>query len=562
MVVLTSFLVSFWEVESVEALSSVLFESVSMGTIISQVCYNKDMKIKAIREKRYLLKPFLALLLIYFLGISAIILSGVHYADDAARTNYGYAGWSGFSRYLSTILSHGLHADNYLTNIAPLPQLLAVAILAVSSMIVIVVVNGTEIFKEKWTRWILPVIAAVPLGLCPYMLECLSYQYDAVYMALSVFFVVMPFLFYRGSRGKFVMMSVVGILGACMTYQVSAGIYPMLVIFVIMKDWNGKKVENKEIFKNILTMVLTFALTLVLFQKVLMRPQDIYVSNEVPGLMELLPSLFAHLAHYFELFFNDFRILWLVLIAIMMVEFVMIFVRKSKRNKVVAGLVGVVGVGAMAIMSFLLYSALEKPLYTTRAMYAVGAFIVIMGVYVSSGEIFGEIAKNYVGKRTEIEMWMSVKINRVVLAIPVVVLSWCFFSFAFTYGNALSEQDAFSNMQIDMAISDVNDVMADGKVRKIQAEGQIDFAPAVKHMSSRDYLILRRLLKPSYGTAPWMAYRLTEASGVPGLIYDPNVSIAAENMSVLKDTALYIIYGDEENILVKFKGEELNIWEE
>ena len=497
------------------------------------------MKIKAIREKQYLLKPFLVLFLVYLVGISAIMLSGVHYADDVARTNYGYAGWSGFSRYLSTILSHGLHADNYLTNIAPLPQLLAVLILTASSMIVIVVVNGTEIFKEKFSRWILPVIAVTPLGLCPYMLECLSYQYDAVYMALSVLFVVMPLLFYHESRGKFVASSVLGILGACMTYQVSAGIYPMLVIFVIMKDWNGKKAENKEIVKNILLSVLTFALTLVLFQKVLMRPQDIYVSNEVPGLAEFFPSLFSHLLHYFELLFNDFRILWMVLILIMMAEFVLIFVRKSKRNKILAGLIGAASVGLMLVMSYLLYSALEKPLYTTRAMYAVGAFVAIIGVYVA-----------------------SVKVHRIFLAIPVIMLSWCFFSFAFTYGNALCEQDTFSNMQIDMVISDLNDVMADGKVRKIQAEGQIDFAPAVKHMPSGDYLILRRLLKPSYGTTPWMAYRLTEASGLPGLVYDPNVSRVAKDMPVLKDTALYIIYGDQENILVKFKGEEFNIWED
>jgi hypothetical protein len=73
--------------------------------------------------------------LIYLVGISAILLSNVHYADDIARTNLGYAGWSGFSRYSSTILAHGIHADNYLTNIAPLPQILAALILAISSVI-------------------------------------------------------------------------------------------------------------------------------------------------------------------------------------------------------------------------------------------------------------------------------------------------------------------------------------------------------------------------------------------------------------------------------------------
>jgi energy-coupling factor transporter transmembrane protein EcfT len=197
------------------------------------------------------------------------------------------------------------------------------------------------------------------------------------------------------------------------------------------------------------------------------------------------------------------------------------------------------GVVAMGIMAYLFYAALEQPLYTTRAMYAIGAFIAIMGVYIASG----------------------VK-KELILTLPVVVLAWCFFSFSFTYGNALKEQDTFRNMQIDMVIADVNEITADGTSRKIQAVGQIDFAPAIKHMPEKEYHILRRLLKPSFETyVPWMAYRLREASGLPGLVFDPGLSLDNTNLPEIKNTALYIIYGDNENILVKFKGEEFNIWE-
>ena len=64
------------------------------------------MKGKLWERNRFLLKPILVMFVIYLVGISAIILAGVHYADDVARTNYGYAGWSAFSRYSSTFLSH------------------------------------------------------------------------------------------------------------------------------------------------------------------------------------------------------------------------------------------------------------------------------------------------------------------------------------------------------------------------------------------------------------------------------------------------------------------------
>lgn len=484
-------------------------------------------------------KPVLVMFLIYLLGILAILLANVHYADDVARTNYGYAGWSAFSRYSSTVLSHGVHADNYLTNIAPLSQILAAGILAVTSVAMVGLICGKEIFEGSWKKWILRLVAVMPLALCPYMLECLSYQYDSVYMALSVFFAVTPLMFYRRKRWQFILASVIGILGVCTTYQVSIGIYPMLTIFIVMKDWNNKTVKNKEIIKNIIISAVVFLVTLVVFQKFLMAPKDVYVSNEIPGISEFFPSLFSHLGHYFELLFSDFRILWLVLIGLMILGFVVMYVKRSKQNKILAAVFGIFGVAAMLLMAYLFYAALDQPLYTTRAMYAIGAFIAIIGVYVIS----------------------DVK-KELFLAVPMAILVWCFFVFSFTYGNALNEQNNFRNMQVGMVISDLNEFLNDGKIRKIQVVGQIEFAPAIKHMPEKDYLILRRLLKPSFGSdVPWMAYRLTEASGLPGLVYDPNVDLTNKNLPVVKETALYIIYGDTESVLVKFKGEEFGIWE-
>ena len=511
---------------------------------------------------RFFVKPFLILFVIYLVGVSAILIANVHYADDAARTNYGYAGWSAFSRYSSTALSSLVHADTYLTNIAPLPQLLAVAILTISSLILIVLVSGRNVFEGPWTRWILKLIAVVPLALSPYMLECLSYQYDAAYMALSVFFAIMPFLFYRQEKWKFVLASVVGILGVCTTYQASIGIYPMIVVFLTIKDWNNKNLKGKELIKNVVMAAAVFLLTLVFFQKVLMRTQDIYVSNEIPAVQDLIPSIISHLGTYFELLMQDFRMTWQIIIVIIAVLFVILFAVRSKRNKMFAVLMGVAGVALMGVSMYILYAALEKPLYTTRAMYAVGALIAIMGVYIVSGGILKKYEKKRVGKSTEIEMQVQVRVNELVLALPVLALSWCFFAFSFTYGNALNEQNTFRNMQVDMVIADLNELLADGKERKIQAIGQIGFAPSIEHMPIRRYHILRRLLKSSFETnVPWMAYRLREASGISGLKYDPAFVGATDDLPVLKDTALYIIYGDDESVVVKFNGEEFHIWE-
>lgn len=499
---------------------------------------------KVWRENRFLVKPFLVLLSIYLLGILAIILARVHYADDVARTAYGYAGWSGFSRYISTILSHGLHADNYLTNIAPLPQILAVAMLSLASLVMIIVVLGKDIFRQKWTKWIWIVVAVLPLGLCLYMLECLSYQYDAVYMGMSVLFAVFPLMFYRRFRFLYAIMIVVGVLGVCMTYQASIGIYLILATLVAMKEWNEKK-KVGEVAKFVGLSVVVFALTVVVFQKFLMIPREVYASNAVPGVNEFPPMFLSHLLKYFELVISDFKILWLVLVAVIAISFVIVFAIRSKRNKIIAVICGVIGVILMAVMAYALYAALERPLYATRAMYAIGAWVAVMGVYVVGGEC-------------------KIIWKRVSQIVPVAVLSWCFLIFGFTYGNMLAEQNIYRNKQIGMVMDDLNEIIVGlgSGLKVIQVEGQIGWAPVVAHAPEGDYRILKRLLRPSFGIdVPWMAYEITQNSGFSNLIYNLNIDLDEASLPKLKETVLYNIYGDEDGILVKFKGEEFGLEE-
>ena len=494
-------------------------------------------KIKFWKENRFLLKPFLVLLAIYLVGISAIILAGVHYADDIARTNYGYAGWNGFSRYVDTVLAHILHADGYLTNIAPLPQIIAMVILALASVLMICVISGKEVFKLKWTKWIWQVVAVIPLALSPYMLECLSYQYDAPYMAISVFCAVVPLMFREQKKWMYISAIVVGILTICMTYQAAVGIFLMLVVMVAIKEWSEKK-NNKEILRFVLISAGVFLLTLLVFQKILMKPRDAYASNSLPAIGELIPKFFEHLGQYFALVLSDFKILWLVAIGLIGVSFVILFTARSKRNKIVSLVWAIAGMCMVIVLAFAFYAVLDKPLYATRAMYPLGASLAILGTYIASGE-----------KKAE------------VLKAPVAILVWCFFVFAFTYGNALKEQDNYREMVSNMVISDLNKIVADGAPKNIHVTGSIGFSPVILHMP-QDYKILDRLLMPTYSRyVPWMAYKITRQSGLNNLVYsdDENVDLTELKLPVLKETTLYNIYGDSKDILVEFKNNDFNV---
>ena len=70
--------------------------------------------------------PFIAFTtLVYFIGIIAIIRANFYYIDDLGRSVEGYRGWENFSRYLSNFFSLFIHGGFYLTDISPLPQIIA-----------------------------------------------------------------------------------------------------------------------------------------------------------------------------------------------------------------------------------------------------------------------------------------------------------------------------------------------------------------------------------------------------------------------------------------------------
>jgi hypothetical protein len=128
---------------------------------------------------------------LYTIAISAILRANIYYGDDTGRALSGYNNWNTDGRYLSYIMAWGIHGDQYLTDISPLPQLIALFFLALTGVILLYLITGRKrySFLELW--------ATIPIALTPYFLNCLVYKYDSPYMALSVLASVIPLLFSR-----------------------------------------------------------------------------------------------------------------------------------------------------------------------------------------------------------------------------------------------------------------------------------------------------------------------------------------------------------------------------
>ena len=485
---------------------------------------------ESIKQYQFMIRPCLILAAVYTVAISALLRANYSYRDDLRRAVCGRKGWDNYGRYLSNFLSSIIHADDYLTDVSPLPQLLAVLIMAASGIIIWYSVSE----KRKISVWDL--VALIPLGLSPYFLACISFKYDSPYMALSILASVAPILYDKHSSIQYILIVTIGTLVMCTTYQASSGIFPMLTILLSVKRWNNKE-NTKTIFKFLSNSVLGYFAGLIIFKLFLMPPPKTqYVSSTLPPIGKLIPETIKHLLKYFVIIKEDFKVEWLVLICLMMAAFLSVMVRDSQRNKLVAACGAGMALLAMLFFSFGMYPILSKPLFNPRAMYGFGVFITLVGIVLSTSN------KIYSGK------------------FVCILLTWCFFVFSFTYGNALKIQENYSEFRMEALLDDLKDIdimvsKNKNQPMRIQFEGTIGYAPAVQHMS-KEAEVLKQLM-PAKSSWTNGVYKFFHYYKVKNVIWNlptkSGLDLTTHKLPVLKDNMFHTIRGKDQYILIEMK---------
>lgn len=193
----------------------------------------------------------------------------------------------------------------------------------------------------------------------------------------------------------------------------------MLVIVLAFRMWNQKE-EIKEIAGFCAGSLIGYGIGLILFRTIIMVPVNDYVSSSLPNLNNLVPCFLENLIKYYTLVKSDFKTVWLLLIFALVAGYVWTMVHESKQKKYLSFIMALLSVALMLLLCFGIYPLLETPLFQPRAMYGFGVFASIMGIIA-------------VEKKACIPFKLS-----------VLVLSWMFFVFAFTYGNSLYVQKEYA----------------------------------------------------------------------------------------------------------------------
>lgn len=205
---------------------------------------------------------------------------------------------------------------------------------------------------------------------------------------------------------------------------------------------------------------------------------------------------------------------------------------KSKQKKWVAALMTPVAMAVMMYFTFGVYIALEKPLFNPRGMYGLGVLLAILAI-----------------QCVELE-------KKGVVRFVCLMLSWCFISFSFTYGNALKEQDWYLNFRMQLVISDLNslDGIAENEKKILQLDGTAGYAPIVKRMKE-EYPMVPRLVKNSFGDSGWYwdDYYFRHYFKLKNVKKDKTIDLREMDLPIIKDTMYHTIRGKDEYILIEIK---------
>ena len=476
-------------------------------------------KIKDISVKVKIRKFISAIVIfgIYLMAYLSIFRSDFNYLDDLGRKHTGYHGWLDWSRWFTQIISNFVHADLYLADISPLPQILASFLMAVGSWILI------QIFRRERPVKLGNIVAASFVGVTPYFLGIISYKYDSPYMAFSFFVSTIPFLFYK--KGKIIYMSIsfVCLILMCTSYQASSGVYLLIVLFLAGHEWNAG-IRICENIKFVVCSAISYISALGAYWAFLMRPNGVSTFS----LDHFVEEVTRKYISFYSKVGTDFKPLWLILIAILILLFLISFIMESKINKVLAGSIGLIMVLLGSAMTFGMYLIISLEKYDARAMYALGVYFALLAISISFSKLHYSLRYIHIA------------------------LFWCFFTFSLAYGNALSAQQTYLDYRVLLIADDLNsmDMMKTNEKKRIQIKGDIGFAPVVENMSF-GYEMLERLIPTGMGEGYWGGYYLLNYFNIPNIEQGDKMDV--EEMELLCDSMYHMIYGKENEILIVLK---------
>ena len=234
---------------------------------------------------------------------------------------------------------------------------------------------------------------------------------------------------------------------------------------------------------------------------------------------------------YYEVIYYNFTNIWLILIILIVLLFLYLVCRTAEINKFFALLMGLFVVLTGSCLCFGAFVFISRDAYDARIMCGFNVFLGLMAVFIAFH------AKHWIYKSA------------------YMALTWCFFIFALTYGNALSLQKDYMQYRTAILAGDLNslEIMNSDDVKSVSIVGNIGHSPAIMNMAE-DYPMLNRedMFPVGLGEGIWNSYYFYNYLNFPNIEEDHNGS-QDRNLPIIKDTMYHTIKGSGNRIVIELK---------
>lgn len=495
--------------------------------------------------QRFFIFCFVANLLLY----GGVIFQSRLYIDDIGRSMAGDLGYFSNGRPLAEIILTLLHLGSPLVNFSPLPQIIAVAILAVSG----IVLARRYLIRTPF----IAAIATLPLAGQPYYIENMSYTFDSPTMSLALCFALFGAirLADMGKRGDIIVSSSC-LLAALSCYQPAAGIFFVVYFFLTATRIDPIVHPLKYFIKAFLRLTVSSGLAFSLYAVVVWLTGHIQSSytqehSSVVKLGSIFPTIVTNTRSFFQTFIYDWsgNLLGYIFVLLFMISLLtnILMIFKKTGGYGYARTAGYIAVSSSIILlspiaAFFPQMFLVSPVFFPRVYVGVGAVLCCSSLTICSYS--ASVTRPAISKHLR---------NLSILFLCVVV--YCLSVFSYSYARANSEQKHYEDIIISGLVSDLQTVIAENKCTKLFIYGTIGQSPILKHAAKKFPLIGR--LVPLHIQGDWYwGFRQLESAGIT-LADSP---IATEKQSTIIKTnqpliarGTYSIFVDGDTILLAFR---------
>lgn len=416
--------------------------------------------------------------IIYQFGVLAIGIINYPYIDDIARQIEGKTDFArSYSRWGSEIGSWFIQGSRHLTDMGLTTHIITGSILSVASIIVVYCLCDKKIT-------LLPIITSTLIGLNPWFLQCLSFRFDSPYMALSILFSVIPFLWWHKNKYNFFGISILSLFMMCNTYQSSSGIYIVMVLALSLKDLLAAK-DFKLISNKILLAAISYILAMLAYVlETSFNPELASRGNTVAiaKMQDFPETIVMNSKMYLSKIAEQSNSLWILLCLILFVLFIFSSIMSSKISKLKSTLLVFLYLFFASILSYGVFLIFTEELAASHPRYAYGfsVFVVITLILLLNNR-----SPVFIRRTTQIFICL-----------------FCYYmlSFPFVYAATLNYQkEAFERQSIILA-TDLKDLVIDDSTT-VHANTLFKNSP-IYYNTSRNYPILENLV-PQNSSIYW-----------------------------------------------------------